>query len=221
MSNGIAAAAASDQSETYFQYAATNAKRASAATAAGAQSARKTPRAVATPFPPLKLSQMGKQCPNNTARPAIIIQVALSWEYRAASQTAAEPFAVSSTKVKMPAAGPATRVTFAAPILPLPEVRISLLPKILVIKIPHGMEPSRYAVTTIPRSVRGIPNIILISRSRSHERERLNLGVYGPGGQGSTLHKMKFTDADGSKITFREVALAMTSVFTYSFVNLP
>src|SRR4029077_17304369 len=131
MSRGMAAAAAIEPSETYFQYAATNAKRASAATAAGAQSARKTPNAVATPLPPLKLSQMGKQCPNKTARPAIIIQVALSWEYRAASQTAAYALAVSSSKVKMPADGPATRVTLAAPIFPLPEVRISLLPKIL------------------------------------------------------------------------------------------
>src|ERR1700681_573450 len=117
MSSGMAAAAAIEPSETYFHQAATSANRASAATAAGAQSARKTPNAVATPLPPLKLSQMGKQCPSNTARPATIIHVAPSWEYRAATHTAAYPFAVSSTKVKMPAAGPATRVTLAAPIL--------------------------------------------------------------------------------------------------------
>src|ERR1700674_4511423 len=142
MRSGIAAAAAMEPSETYFHQAVTSANRASAATAAGAQNARKTPNAVATPLPPLKLSQIGKQCPSNTARPAIIIQVALSWEYRAASQTAAYPFVVSSAKVRMPAAGPATRVTLAAPILPLPEVRISLPPKILVIRIPNGMEPN-------------------------------------------------------------------------------
>src|ERR1700688_1428829 len=101
MSNGIAAAAAIEPSETYFHQAVTIAKRANAAKAAGAQRARKTPNAVATPLPPLKLSQIGKQCPSNTASPAIIIQVALSWEYRAASQTAASPFAVSSNKVKI------------------------------------------------------------------------------------------------------------------------
>src|ERR1700688_3285701 len=136
MRRGIAAAAASEPTETYFHQAVTIAKRASAATAAGAQSARKTPKAVATPLPPLKLSQIGKQCPSNTARPAIIIQIALSWEYRPAHQTAAYPRAVSNTSVRTPAPGPAPRVPLPAPIFPLPEGQISWPPKILVIRIP-------------------------------------------------------------------------------------
>src|SRR3984893_11871073 len=139
----MAAAAAIEPREAYFQYMATKTKIANAANAAGAHNARKTPSAAATPFPPLKFNQTGKQWPINAARPAITIQVALSLEYRAASETAAKPLAASSTSVKIPAAGPATRATLVAPILRLPAWRMSTRPKILAINSPQGMEPSR------------------------------------------------------------------------------
>ncbi len=121
----------------------------SALTAASGHKPRNTPSAVATPLPPLNLSHAGKQCPRSTAKAATIIHAALSPVKRPASQTAAVPFAVSSTRVRTPASGPTTRATLVAPMFPLPALRTSPPPNSLARSSPKGIEPRRYAASEI------------------------------------------------------------------------
>src|ERR1700690_3680788 len=128
MSNGIAADAEIEPSETKRQYATTSRKSITAPKNAGGHRAPKTPAAVATPLPPRNPSQIGKQWPIRAHKPAIIIHVELWSERRAGRRTANEPFAASSNSVRIPASGPATRATLVAPMLPLPSLRIYAAP---------------------------------------------------------------------------------------------
>src|SRR5258706_1944378 len=68
-SKGMLAAAASEPSETNRQNQTTTAKRINAASNASGHSAAKIPAAVATPLPPRKRSQMGKQWPTSSKNP--------------------------------------------------------------------------------------------------------------------------------------------------------
>ena len=52
----------------------------------------------------------------------------------AAIQTARYPLPASNSSVNSPAAAPAVRATFAAPIFPLPDSRMSLRPRAFTIK---------------------------------------------------------------------------------------
>src|SRR5712691_1429881 len=153
MSSGMAAAAATEPRETYRQQATQRRKSSSALTAANGHRARNTPRAVATPLPPLNLSQTGKQCPSSTTKAAMVIQVALSLVTRPASQTAAAPFAVSKISVRIPASGPTTRATLVAPMFPLPALRTSPPPKDFASSTPNGIDPKRYAAKGIKLTV--------------------------------------------------------------------
>src|SRR6267378_5533891 len=117
---------------------------------AGGHSARNAPAAVATPLPPRNFSQIGKQWPSSAARAATIIHVALSPVIRSAIQTGAAPFAISNSSVSTAGNGPATRATFVAPMLPLPDLRTSPPPNNRVNSTPNGMDPSRYATMGMP-----------------------------------------------------------------------
>src|SRR2546425_12754223 len=78
ISSGIAAAAEIEPSETYRQNVTTRTNKITEPRNASGQRTRNIPAAVATPLPPLNLSQMGKQWPARAASAAIIIQVAES-----------------------------------------------------------------------------------------------------------------------------------------------
>src|SRR5208282_5472286 len=96
---------------------------AAAAATASQQIGRKTPRPVATPFPPLNFSQTGNMCPITARTAAAIIQRALPPVQRPAIQTDRQPFPASKSRVRVPASAPALGATLAAPILPLPLER--------------------------------------------------------------------------------------------------
>src|SRR6266545_4778970 len=102
-------------------------KTARAAKAAHGAIARKTPRPVATPLPPLNFNHTGKQCPT-TARAAAAAttqEVPASPVNHRATNTAAAPFNASSARVTTPATFPALRETLVAPVPPLPVLRMS------------------------------------------------------------------------------------------------
>src|SRR5262245_15458195 len=102
-------------------------KTARAAKAAHGAIARKTPRPVATPLPPLNFNHMGKQCPT-TARAAAAAttqEVPDSPVSQRPPNTADAPFIASSASVTTPAAFPALRETLVAPVPPLPVLRMS------------------------------------------------------------------------------------------------
>src|SRR5215475_1063068 len=102
-------------------------KTARAANAAHGVIAKKTPRPVATPLPALNFNHTGKQCPAtaSAAAAATIQDVPDSPFNNRATSTAAAPFKTSSASVATPAALPALRETFVAPVPPLPTSRIS------------------------------------------------------------------------------------------------
>src|SRR5262249_13075711 len=66
---------------------------------------------------------------------------------RAASQTLAAPLAMSSAATTTPAATPETRITFAAPRLPLPARRRSDPPQRRAQISANGIDPIRYPAT--------------------------------------------------------------------------
>src|SRR5260221_12770148 len=68
--NGIAAAAASEPSETYRQYQTTSANSNTASSVARGQSAAKIPAAAATPLPPRNRNHTGEHCPTSAKNPA-------------------------------------------------------------------------------------------------------------------------------------------------------
>src|SRR5690606_9531686 len=68
--SGDAEAAPSAASDENRNRKARNSQMAQAKRPAGNQSASSVPIKVATPLPPLNLSQTGKQCPRNAAAPA-------------------------------------------------------------------------------------------------------------------------------------------------------
>jgi hypothetical protein len=112
-----------------------------AARPAGQASAIVRPRKVATPLPPLKPSQTGKQWPRKAAKPATIAAVSPA-RARAAS-TAAAPLAASSSSVAAAAALLPVRSTLVAPMLPEPMLLRSPRPRARAISTPKGIEPSR------------------------------------------------------------------------------
>ena len=68
--------------------------------------------------------------------------------------TGRAPFNRSPARVKAPSVAPATRLTFVAPIFLLPFCLISIEANLLVKIRPHGMDPSKYAKTESPKSIR-------------------------------------------------------------------
>src|ERR1019366_122959 len=133
-----------------------------AESAAHGAATRKTPKPVATPFPPRKWSQMGNMWPRTAHR------AARAWAERKGvpgirsaprnppSQTAEQPLSTSSRKVAAPRPLPPERRTLVAPILPLPTERMSSLRKMRTSKYPVGMDPSRYAATAMRMMARSM-----------------------------------------------------------------
>ena len=104
----------------------------------GQESTKITPKVVATPLPPLNLSQIGNMCPRTTANAAIAEQ---SGPYSEPAKVAIKPLPRSSPKVA--AAKPLfpARSTLVAPILPDPTVLGSVFPANFDRSNPKGMEP--------------------------------------------------------------------------------
>src|SRR5437764_1207361 len=123
-------------------------------TATGQAIASNTPSAVATPLPPRKPSHTGNMWPRMTAPAAASIA---SPPQMLPINTAATPFARSSSSVSAATALLPVRSTFVAPMLPDPIPRMSPSPATRVSTMPNGIDPSRYPIT----AARTIPVITL------------------------------------------------------------
>ena len=94
----------------------------------------------ATPFPPLNFKNIGQQCP-------IIIDEAVNAIRRLLSSvcfntsTKIKPLQKSNKKTIIPIFSPRARVTFVAPVEPLPISSKFLLEIILVNMYPKGTDP--------------------------------------------------------------------------------
>ena len=104
----------------------------------GIDKANKTPRYVATPFPPLNLNQIGKMWPKKTIKAAICI---CSGIILLASNTGRKPLRQSKIKVNNAKYLLPVLSTFVAPIFPEPIFLTSLFIKFLVKIKPNGIEP--------------------------------------------------------------------------------
>lgn len=102
---------------------------------------RITPKAVATPFPPLNLRDIGKIWPRITATPDRAIQGPSRRFF--AKMMVNVPFNKSPRSVMRAGTFPIVLNTFVAPIFPLPLFWISI-PLYLEIRTPKGIEPIRY-----------------------------------------------------------------------------
>src|SRR6266540_4552309 len=86
--------------------------------------AKSTPKAVATPLPPLKRRNTGNMCPRMAAPPAANSQSLPAAPSRCrAISTAQAPFPMSPIRVTTPATLPATLSTLVNPMLRLPASR--------------------------------------------------------------------------------------------------
>jgi len=111
--------------------------------------AKRIPRPVAIPFPPLKRLYMGYWCPNKANIPTIPARASavsvddpnIYW----AKATGMYPFRASATRVITPHLRPTSRATFVAPMFPLPTLVISNRITARLIMTPKGIEPRRYA----------------------------------------------------------------------------
>jgi len=103
--------------------------------------ARSTPSDVATPLPPLNLSQMGKQWPIIAPRPNVSALVGSA--YKPSMNMGSAPLAASSRSVARASFLLPVRRTLVAPILPEPMARKSVSPKMRVRINPNGTDPAR------------------------------------------------------------------------------
>jgi len=101
----------------------------------------KTPKKLATPLPPRNFNQIGNICPRITNMD--VKKVISGPKYSFESQTTI--IALPESNIRVSAARPRfpLRNTFVAPILPEPILRMSSLPKNLVINSPNGIDPRR------------------------------------------------------------------------------
>src|SRR5688500_1146394 len=111
-------------------------------------SARNTPPAVATPFPPPRPSRkIGTTWPRIAAIPYAIAQCCAGAASNSfgKSATGIAPFAVSRTSTASAIFPPSTRWTLVAPRLPLPCWRRSMPFAMRPAMYANGIDPSRYA----------------------------------------------------------------------------
>src|SRR5690348_1768288 len=141
-----------EPSETYRQNATTRIHISAAAPTASRDIGRKTPSAVATPLPPRNFIQHENMCPATAPSAAAIIHLAFPCIQLAAIHTAEYPFPASSSSVITPAVFPATRLTFVAPMFPLPDSRTSAPRDIFTIRYPNGIDPRKYATMGIAQA---------------------------------------------------------------------
>src|SRR3989442_2143 len=106
--------------------------------------AKSTPRAVATPLPPLNRRNTGNMCPRMAAPPAASSHSLPAAPRRCwATSTASAPFPMSPISVTIPAALPATLRTLVNPMFRLPASRGSIPPTARPAKMSTGMAPRR------------------------------------------------------------------------------
>ena len=138
---GIVQAPASEATDTMRVAAHVAAKTRTDGIVAAGASTRQLPSAVATPFPPEKRRKTEKIWPRGAARTAAGTEIALVPNARA-SATATAPLPTSAMSVTSPAVFPAARVTFVAPMFPLPTARTSI-PTSQPTTTPVGTDPIR------------------------------------------------------------------------------
>ena len=100
--------------------------------------ANKIPKYVATPLPPLNLSQIGKMWPRKHNKEEIC---EYSGKNLSVNMTGIKPFNMSKIRVKRAKNFLPVLKTFVAPILPEPIFLTSSPENILVNKSPNGIEP--------------------------------------------------------------------------------
>ena len=150
-------AAESEPTETILLNQTTTRKITAAHKTAAGANARNTPAPVATPLPPRNPSQTGKIWPNSAAIAAadkirLTAVGCRSFSRLSATTTATNPFNASNINVNTPAALPARRETFVAPVPPEPVSRTSPRPVARTIKYPNGIDPIKYAIMTASTS---------------------------------------------------------------------
>jgi len=121
------------------------------------RNASNAPPLVAIPFPPLKLSQQVQLWPaitnkQQTICSALRLRFGKIW---GAKKTGTKPFAASISSTAMPGPLPSARITFVAPMLPLPTVRMSM-PRALPHRKPVGIEPRRYERIPHPTKIAAV-----------------------------------------------------------------
>ena len=99
----------------------------------------------ATPFPPLNFKNIGQQCPIIIDEAVNAIRRLLSSVCRK-NNTKTKPLQKSNKKTIMPIFNPSTRVTFVAPVDPLPISSRFFLEMILVNMYPKGIDPIVYPI---------------------------------------------------------------------------
>lgn len=169
---GIITAAIIEPSDTYRVNKTMLTKMTPAHSNAIGASTRKAPTPVATPLPPRNPSHTGKTWPTITAI-AAAVNIHSSPLTLAAINTAAAPFNASSTSVKIPAALPARRETFVAPVPPDPVCLISAPTCLRTIKYPNGIEPSRYAIITMMDDRKELLFAAICSETSDYNKTRL------------------------------------------------
>ena len=100
------------------------------------------PKTVATPFPPTKEKNSGRQWPKNTATTIALVHKTEN-SSMLATKTGRIPFDRSPAKVKIPAFRPPMRNTLVAPGLREPEFLGSVMPITLQTITAEEMDPSK------------------------------------------------------------------------------
>lgn len=131
-----------DANETYFAIKKTSKKMKHDKINILGSIAQIIPADTATPFPPLNLRKIEKQCPK-TRKSIHIVNSKDSLNIVLAIKTPKKPFKVSNNNVITPGTTPATLNTFVAPGLQEPCFNISILLKRRVIITADGIEPIR------------------------------------------------------------------------------
>ena len=101
------------------------------------------PKAVATPFPPLKFRKTEWRCPTIDARATSRIADSW-WNSRVPIHPTSHPFPMSPTNVRIPAFFPPTRKTLVNPTFRLPASLGSGEPNHRDTTTPKGIDPKRY-----------------------------------------------------------------------------
>src|SRR5579872_147931 len=115
-----------EPTEEYVVAPAPTAQPAIETSPAGHDSAKIAPNEVATPFPPLNASHGEKQCPI-TAQPATIAPRCVSCKSCITQSAGMTPLAASRIRTATAPPFPSVRSAFIAPMLPLPDLRMSVL----------------------------------------------------------------------------------------------
>ena len=139
--NGPVNAALSDATEENRVRNARQSHVAHAAAPASKDNPSNAPRKVATPLPPLNLSQTGNRCPKKAETPATC--AASLPKCNDAINTGARPLHESNISVAAAADLLPVLSTFVVPMFPDPVCLMSPSPRTLVITNPNAIDPTR------------------------------------------------------------------------------